>query len=129
MPTNLSPNAAFATATKDGAATIVVTDREGRPNMYTMDEAAGLEKAIHDARTEGERLTSAVGLGVKALNDRAPAVAENEDRLKAIQEANSKSDERIKEQEAEARKAEESRRAAAEGTADTEEHRTRRAHR
>lgn len=126
----MSPNAAFAVANKDGAATIVVTDRDGRPNMYTVDEAANLEKAIHDARQEGERLVSAIGIGVKSLNDRVPEVAASEDRAKQIQEANAKADAEAKKKDDEQRKQEEQRRAAVEGESETEEHKTRRsAHR
>lgn len=126
MP-SLSPNAAFAVANKDGAATIIVTDRDGRPNLYTQDEATGLEKAIHDARQEGERLTSAVGHGARMLEARAPAAVEQDDREKQIKEANAKADERAKEQESEQRKAEQQRRAAVEGEGDTDEHKARRA--
>jgi hypothetical protein len=125
MPT-LSPNAAFAMANKDGAATIIVTDRDGKPNMYTQDEATALEKSIHDARQEGERLTSAVGHGAKMLEARVPAAVEQEDREKQIKEANEKADARIKEVEAEAKKGEQQRRTAAEAVEDTDEHKARR---
>lgn len=105
----MSPNTAFVMVGKDGAALVVVTDRDGKPSHLTSDEAGQLERAIHEARMEGEKLVAAVGIGVRSLADRAPDVAATEDREKSIKEANAKADEAAKKSEDEQRKEEQKR--------------------